>query len=452
MIRPLVCAAAVLAALPGVGHAGGLDFETTDARSIGRAGAVFVSADGGAALQVNPGGLARRADTRVQVGLALHDHDATYRAPDGSDAPRISDRGRIGAAPALAVITGLGRLVIAAAYAPAAKLERRLPAPAFGQPATEVSTLFPHRYAGLSLDYRRDVLSVGAAFRVTDWLGAGVALSASRVALSETRHVWAGFDGRDLVGAPVRDLVVGASGVDWLVPGAVAGVLIAPEAPLELGASVSYTHRAAVSGDASLAATTSNATPRPVLAAPGSSARVAQPLIVRAGARYLGDRVFAEAGAQLELFIGTDPDPMWSLTGIRVEDDTGRTDDFTALPSAIHRRERASARAAVDVELVRGFLWLTGGYAFATSGTAAAELTATYADLAAHTVAIGAESQWSDITLVIGYARTVAAEVTVVSSAIDLTNPFAAGTTRAGDGRYDRGHDAFGAMLEIAWP
>lgn len=442
----------MLAALPGVSLAGGLDFETTGARAIGRAGAVFVSADGGAALQVNPGGLARRADTRVQVGLALHDHDATYRAPEGSDAPRIADRGRIAPTPALAAVTGRGRWVIAAAYAPAANLERRLPAPAFGQPAAEVSALFPHRYAGLSLDYRRDVVSIGAAVRVTDWLGAGVALSISRVALSETRHVWAGFDGRDTVGAPARDLVVGVGGVDWFVPGAVAGVLIAPEAPLELGASVSYTQRAAVSGDASLAATTSNATPRPVLAAPGASARVAQPLIVRAGARYLGDRVFAEAGAQLELFIATNPDPMWSLTGVRVEDDTGRTDDFTALPSAIHRRDRASVRAAVDVELVRGFLWLTGGYAFATSGTAAAELTATYADLAAHTLAIGAESQWSDMTLVIGYARTFAADASVAGSAIDLTNPFDAGTATVGDGRYDRGHDAFGAMLEIVWP
>src|SRR5262245_31055668 len=227
-------------------HAGGLDLDLFGTRSSRRAGTGVRSADGGTSILVNPAGLARRTETRAQVGVALHDDDATYRSPDADEtnSPMIRDRAQPVAAPSAGLATSLGPVVVGAAVLVAGNLERTLPAPQVGQPAEDVSRLFPHRYGGLELDFRRRVLVVGAATRVGEWLGVGVAAGASDVTIGERRRLWAGFAGRtadEQVGAPAWDVDLAMRASDHFVPLAAGGLLVAPpQLPVEMAAAVTW--------------------------------------------------------------------------------------------------------------------------------------------------------------------------------------------------------------------
>lgn len=437
----------------GLAHADGLELDLVGARAIGRAGAVVVSGDGGGALLFNPAGIVRRGGWRVQAGMALHDSDTVYDA--GGDSPVVRDQAGAERAPDAALVGGpesLEAWVFGVAYLETGDLSRAFPAPVPSQPAAQVARLYPHRYGGLALRYQRRTAVAGAAVRATDWLGVGVSLHASAVELSETRHVWAGFDGRDAVGDPSRDMRLSLGGRDWFVPGATLGVLVAPELPLELAASVSWAMDAALDGDANLATATAGVdVPTPALSDPTSRATLASPLVMRAGARYLGQRFFVEVGAEAALFPVTEPDPTWSVTGVTAVDPTGATGELGRVPSLVDRKPRATVRGAADVEVVAGFLWLTGGYAYATRGQRLDRLAPGHADLGRHTLAAGAETQWEGITLTIGYARSMSRAHTVTGSLVELVNPFDAGTGAAANGRYDAAHDAFAAAVEMAW-
>ena len=132
-------------------------------------------------------------------------------------------------------------------------------------------------------------------------------------------------------------------------------------------------------------------------------------------------------------------------------DPTGATGELTRMPSIVDRRNHGALRGAADVEVVGGFLWVTGGYAFAWRGQGLDRLAPGHVDLGGHTVALGAEAQWEQLTFTVGYARTLARTHRAKGSALSLVNPFAAGSAETATGEYEAAHDAFAAAVEIAW-
>jgi hypothetical protein len=447
---------AVTIAGAGPASAGGLDFDLVGARSIGRAGTTTVSGDGGSALVFNPAGLARSTSLRVQVGLSLHDDDASYRAPDAevADSPTVADRGPPAVAPSAAVQGAIGPVVVGAGVLELGHLDRLMPAPAFGQTDPDVDQLFPHRYGGLELRYRRRVAVVGAAMRVGEWLGVGVSLGAADVELGERRRIWAGFASRDELAYPTNDLDLTLSAADHLVPFATAGALAAPPSlPIELGVAVSWSADAYVTGGAALGRTFDRPYPMPLGSAPEARLRLGMPAALRAGARYLGDRVQIEVGAELTWFSDAGKLPTWRTSGLAVRDETGEEAAVGDVPSLVALRDHTALRGALDVEVVSGLLWLTAGYAHSSGATARSHVSAAFGDIAAHTVSLGAEGTWNQITFALGVARRLSPSVDLAPEDSDVLveNPFDAGTASAGAGRHKRAHDAVGLTMEIAW-
>ncbi len=442
----------MIAAASASARAGGPEPASLCPRGLGRAGAVVVSADGTDALVLNPAGLARREGARVQLGATLVDSDVSYDSLD-PDAPTISSRASPTAAPQIGFQLALGSVVVGAAYVELADVVRTLPSPSFDQPANDVARLFPHRYAALSARHARSAVIAGAAFRATDWLGVGASGGFERASLEETRHVWAGFDGRDPLGSAERDLALALSASDPFVPVASAGVLVAPpQVPLELAISGSYAAPAHAEGDARLTSTRTAEFPRPPAEAAAARLRLSPTVTVRTGARYLGDRLTIEVAGELSYFLDSNV-PRWRTDGLTVTDESTAQGDLVQLDSLAPQRDHAALRAAVDVEVVTGFVWLTAGYAYRTASAASSRLSVGFADLDTHLVAAGAEGRWGETTLTVGYARALSAAVRVneSESAIPMVNPFAAGSAPAAAGRYDTAADLLGLSVEIAW-
>ena len=457
----LVRAAAVIIAIGGAApaRAGGLDLDPVGPRAIGRAGTQTVSGDGGAALLVNPAGLARREGTRLQLGVGLFDHDADYRAPDAAaeNRPTVADRSSPVSAPLVAASTSLGPVIVGVAALVEGRLDRTLPAPEPGQLDEDVARLFPHRYGGLELSYRRRTVVLGAATRVGEWLGVGVSVGASDLELRERRRIWAGFAGRDPLAGPARDLDLVLGGEDRFVPVAAAGALIAPPSlPVELALAASHSADAYPDGDPALARTGDRTYPEPLVGPgdgrPRAELRLGAPTVLRAGARYLGERVIVELGAELTLYREAGKLPIWRTRDLAVRDETGREARITRVPSQVALRDHAAVRAAVDLEAAPGFLWLTAGYAFATAATSERRVGPAFGDLGGHTVALGAEASWNQLTFTLGVARVLApaAEVSEADS-LELLNPFEAGTAPAAAGRHRRAQDTVGLTVEMAW-
>ena len=449
----------LVAASAGSARAGGLDLDLFGTRSIGRAGTAVVSGDGGTSILVNPAGLARRTETRAQVGVALHDADSTYQAPDAEaeNSPMIRDRAQPVSAPSAGVATSLGPVVLGGAILVAGSLERTLPSPQVGQPPADVERLFPHRYGGLELDFRRRVLVVGAATRIGEWLGVGIAAGAADVEIGERRRLWAGFAGRtadEQVGAAAWDVDLSLRATDHFVPLAAAGVLVAPpQLPVEMAAAVTWSADAFPDGTASLIAA-GESSPVIIDSGAGAELRVASPTVLRTGLRYLGERFTAELAGDLIWHREAGKLPVWRVHDLAVQDVlSGRVDAVERVPSLAAVRDHAAVRGAVDVEAVPGLLWLTAGYAFATAGTARAHLSPVFGDTGGHTLAIGAEASWNLVTVTLGYARLIAATRTVGAdqTAVEVVNPFDAGTAPAAPGRHGRAHDAVGLAIEVAW-
>jgi len=400
--------------------AGGLELDALGARSIGRAGAVLVSGDGGTALLLNPGGLARRSSLRVQIGMAIHDDAAAFEAVDSAvtGSPVIEDLGQPVSTPFFAVQGSAGPVLLGGAYVEIGDLARSLPAPERNQLPDDV-------------------------------------LTASHVELSEHRQVWAGLEIRadDTVGDSLRDLRLEVEGRDRFVPGACVGVLVAPpQLPMEIALSAGANANAALDGAANLDRTRTDEYPEPVIVgSPTSSASLAMPLSMRAGLRYLGERVSVEANAEVIFFRGDGAAPDWAVDGLTARRAPGVEAALTEVPSLVSQRDHATGRMAVDVEVARGFLWLSLGYAVRAAAARREALSPAHVDLGGHTLALGAEGQWNATTLTIGYSHTFERSLTVNTSQLMLVNPFDAGTMVVGNGRYSRGHDAFGIAMEVAW-
>jgi hypothetical protein len=420
--------------------------EIAPPRTTGRAGTGLVSDDGAGAVLSAPAGLARRDGVRVQAALAIVDHDLTIVTPQAAS-PAIADRSEPAAVPQIAVQGAIGPVVVGAVIATTAARDRRLPSPRPLQPDADVSRLFPHRYAGLASTVRRDTFAIGAATRPTEWLAVGAGAALSRVELGEERRLWAGFSGRDPLGAPGRDVGLALDGSDDAVPSLTASALLAPaSAPLELALAATWSGDLALAG---AAAASADGTPSITAGDPRARLTVDAPLVVRAGARWLGERWAAELGGDLWLHTRGVDAPRWSIDGLRVSDETTLSVAIDDVPALLAQRSHGAVRAAVDIEVASGFVWLTAGWSWSGASVPAGRQTAGFADLGGHTAAAGVEISAGGIAISAGWARTMAAARDVPGQVLQH-NPFGAGAAPANAGRYDAARDTVGLSVELS--
>ncbi len=443
MKRRVICALIALA--PARGHADGIAIIGGSPRAIGRAGAATVGDDGGGALLINPAAMARRGTLRAQLGAAIVEDEVNWQR-DAPDVPRASGQAGSSLAPLGAAIGAIGPWVLGAGMMTSGVVERSLPRPS--DVRTDLGDAFDYRYAGIAGSYRRDTFSVGAARRIGSSLALGLAVGVSRVSVSEHRRIWAGFVGRGAVGDPRSDVDVELSATDAFTPSAVAGVLYAPEdAPIELGASVAWSGIARLDG--TVAAQGSEMGPRiEYAAARGASLVVRQPLAVRAGGRYVGNRVVAELDGDLWVAREGSQATDWAVNGVEIVDPAGVTASLREVPSRISQHTHVALRTAIDVELLPGFLWATAGYAFANLATPAAYLSPSFGDLGGHTLGFGLEATSGGATVSLGWSRTWSM-ATRAPSELWHDNPFAAGDARALSGLYDGSQDQIGVLVEL---
>lgn len=415
-------------------------------RAIGRAGVGTVGDDSGGALLVNPAALARRDTKRAQVGIAVIDDSIVWqRALDG--APNALDQAGSVALPFVAVEGAIGDWVIGAAAMTSTASQRSFRRPGRIPPESFMSA-FDYRYAGMEGSQRRDTVTLGVARRFGDAIAIGIAIAGSRVALTETRRLWAGFEGRkDVVGDPAHDVEIGMTAEDAFAPSAVAGILIAPpETRIELAASIGWAMTAHAQGDVAANGTV----PSVIVQANGAGARLdlRQPLTLRTGARWLGERWIAEIDGDLWIFPAAAESATWQLHGLRVVDTSGVGVDLRQLPSRVSSRTHGAVRGALDLELIAGFLWATAGYALTTAGTSTARLSPTFGDLGGHTLALGLETNAGGFTITLGWARTWSVRRSVPTSRWRLDNPFGAGDAEVPAGSYDGSSDMIGIVID----
>ena len=411
----------LVALVPAQGHADGIAIVGGSPRAIGRAGAATVGDDGGGALLNNPAAMARRDTTRIELGAAATEDDIEWQS-DADGSPRSVGRAGSRSAPLGAVIGAFGNWVIGVGAMTAAVVDRSLPRPGDADPATalDLANRYNYRYAGIAGSYRRDTVALGIARRFGDSLALGISLGAARVSVVEHRRIFASPVGE--IGTTVGDIDLTFSATDPVSESAVAGVLYAsPDAPIELGASVAWTRAVELAGTAAAAETPLG--PRLMTTAPSATLRLTQPLVVRAGGRYVGDRVVAELDGDLWLAARGAESATWSVTGVHVFDAAHAGVDVSRVPSRIAQRTHVAWRAAVDVAIVPGFLWATSGYAFATRGTPADRMSPSFGDLGGHTLGLGLEATSGGVTATLGWSRTWALE-SRAASAFRLDNPF----------------------------
>jgi hypothetical protein len=441
LVRGVCMICALLAAAPDV-RAGGL---IVSPRTIGRAGTGTVVDDGCGALQVNPAALARREGKRAQVGVAFVDDEIAWQS-DTSGAPVARDQASSSIAPFGAGIGSSGPWVIALGAMTSGVSNRSLRRPG-DLPPDQLGVAFDFRYMGIAGAMRRDTVALAVARRIGDQLALGVSLATSRIGVTEVRRMWAGFDGRDTVGDPTLDVELALAGSDRFVPSVVTGILFAPaDAQLELGASLTLSANAHVAADVS--GTTTGSGPR--LMDTGAHARldVAQPWIARGGARYLGKRFVLELGGEVATVPDSAIDATWRVADMMVVDSSGLTVPLTRVPSRISERTSGAFRTALDVELIAGFLWATGGYAYSIGNVSSNRQSPIFGDLGGHTFAAGLEGSTGGVMFTVGWSRTWSI-TTHTDSDLHLDNPFEAGDKRVASGSYDGSVDQIGILLDV---
>ena len=424
------------------------ELDTLSPRAIGHAGASLVSDDGPAALFACPAALARRSERRAQLAGLFIDDDVWLGGTTSH--PRISDRGPAELAPLAGAIQEFGPLIVGLAFTTTASIDRRLPAPEPGLPAATVSADFPHRYAALELRRTQRTLALGAAVRATDWLALGLTATVARADAREARRIWAGFGGRDPLGDPQRDITVTVDGRDGFVPGAAAGLLIAPaDVPLELALGAAWSDDLRAGGTAVL----TTARNPPTLDTGTTSARgdFAAPLTLHAGVRWVGARYTVEGGATAWSY-RDGVDDGWQLAGVRIVDDSGAEATLTRFATRAGRRTHGALRASADVEVLPGFLWLAGGYAWRGAGQSRLATTLGGIDGGGHTLAFGAELTAGAAVITLGWSRQLARTIEVTAPALPYDNPFAGGAEAANLGKHGQARDLVGLGLELTIP
>ncbi len=439
MHRGVICALAALA--PALSRADGIAVVGGSPRAIGRAGASVVGDDGGGALLVNPAAMARRDTERAQIGTSYVE-DALDGKSDNTQATTTRAEGGSSVAPAVAAVGSWHDWVIGMGVLTSAVVERAFAAP----PRDGLGPNFDYRYGGIAGGLRRDTFSLGVARRLGDTLALGVSIGLSRVSIAEHRRIWAGFGGRDMLGSPKNDVDLILYGDSWVAPSAVAGLLYAPEdSQIELGASVGWATPTDLSGRTLAVGTVGG--PSVGLTSPNGSLTVRSPVSVRAGGRYVGERIVGELEGDLWIATAGSTLVDWDVHGIHVIDPAQVITSLEHVPSRLSQRTHVAARGAIDVELISGFLWATGGYAFSTGSTPANRLSPTFGDLGGHTASVGVEATAGGFTLTLGLSRTWY-RATRAPTVLQLDNPFNAGDRAIFNGLYDGSVDQIGFLLE----
>jgi hypothetical protein len=443
--RCVLCALVVLA--PARGRADGIAIVGGSPRAIGRAGAAVVGDDGGGALLINPAAMARRDTLRVELGAAMIE-DAPEWQSDAEGAPLAIGRAGPRVAPLGAAIGAVGDWVIGIGAMTSAVIARSLPRPSDAT-SDPLGVIYDYRYTGIAGSYRRDTLSLGVARRLGDSLALGLSLGAARVTATERRRLWASRSAHDAVDMPEADLDVSLSATDPLTESAVAGVLYAPtEVPIELGASVGWTRMVRLDGTLRAFGTPASLVGVHT-ATPHASLHVHQPLAVRAGGRYVGDRLVAELDGDLWIAPPGSDTAVWQTQGLSLDDPMQPAQPIALrrIPSRLAQRNHYAVRAAVDVALVPGFLWATCGYAYATSATPPSRLSPSLGELGGHTLGLGLEATTGGVTATLGWSRTWSPE-TDPPTALEVDSPFPASNAPVPHGTYAGSVDQVGVLIE----
>lgn len=433
----------------GSARADGLVIGGGSPRAIGRAGVGTASDDTGGALLVNPAAIARRDTTRVQIGASVIDDAVEWH--EATSAPPARDQSGSTTLPFAAIEGGLGSWVLGVGVMTSAASERSFATPGRNPPST-FGQMFDDRYAGLAGSIRRDTATAGGARRIGESIAVGAAFAISRVEIGEVRALWANHQ-QSAVGDPNHDVDIAIDAVDWVSPSAVAGVLLAPpDTHVELAASVAWSSDIHVSGDARAARWATDAMTTPGVTVTGANGRawldVRQPITVRTAARWAGERWSAELDGDLWIFPRQADETTWGLSGIRVVDASNVAADITQMPSRISTRSHGAVRGALDVELIEGFLWATGGYAYTTSSTGTAHLSTTFGELGGHTAALGLEVAAGGFTISLGWARQWSTKRALSGSAWQHDNPFGSPDAAIPGGTYDGSSDMVGIAVD----
>jgi hypothetical protein len=133
--------------------------------------------------------------------------------------------------------------------------------------------------------------------------------------------------------------------------------------------------------------------------------------------------------------------------GVRVIDSSGALEDLRTIPSRISQKTHAAVHGAVDVELIPGFLWATGGYAFSSLGTSADRLSPSFGDLGGHTLGLGLETTAGGFTVTLGWSRTWSHTMKAPTQ-LQLDNPFPGGDGPVMSGTYGGSLDQIGILVE----
>ncbi|MEO8699501.1 MAG: hypothetical protein ABI867_05630 [Kofleriaceae bacterium] len=427
-------------------HGGGLVIVNGSPKAIGRAGTSTVGDDGAGALLANPAAMARREGYRAQAGFAFVDDELAWQSTTPG-APITRDQAQSSIAPYVGVFGSVGGWVIGVGAMTSAVSDRSLRPPRDVPDPEDFGVAFDYRYLGIAGGSRRDTVTAGVARRLGDSVALGISLAASRVQVTEVRRVWAGFSGRDMVGSPLQDVELGFSGKDRFAPSAVAGLLIAPaHTSIELGASVAWAATAKI--DASVIGSGTRPGPSVASDSSGASLTLEQPVTIRAGGRYVGDRFVAELGGEVSIAPRAAANHRWTIDSMRVVDPTGVEVTLASVPSRISMRTHGAIRGAVDAELIPGFLWATAGYAYTVGAVAATKQSPIFGDLGGHTLGLGLEGTAGGFTLTLGWSRTWSmARSSTTQFALD--NPFNAGDGLTPSGLYDGSVDQLGILLDV---
>jgi hypothetical protein len=442
--RCVLCALVLLA--PARGFADGNSIVGGSPRAIGRAGAAVVGDDGGGALLINPAAMARRDTTRAELGGATVEDTVDWQR-SSIGVPLSVSRAGSRIAPFGAAIAAIGGWIIGLGATTAAVIDRSLPRPGDvgGDDPGKLGMVYDYRYAGIAGSYRRDTVSLGVARRLGDSLALGASVSAARVSVTEHRRFWAARMPRE-DSTDQGDVDVALSATDPFVPSAVIGLLYAPgEVPIEIGASLGWA--GALRLDGGLQAHSAVSAPEVAVDSPHASLRLSQPLALRAGGRYVGDRVVAELDGDVWLAPAGSGVAVWGVSGLRVTETGYPAVDLTQVPSRISQRSHLAVRAAVDVAIVPGFLWATGGYAFASRATRESRLSPTFGDLGGHTLGLGLEATAGSVTVTLGWSRTWSPAITARSS-LKVDSPYDNSNSSVPAGSYTGSIDQVGVLVE----
>ena len=444
VLRRVVCALVALAPAPA--HADGIAIVGGSPRSIGRAGAATVGDDGGGALLINPAALARRDLTRLQLGATTIEDELHWQS--ATDATPLSS-GQAGSrlAPLGAAIGPCGSWIVGAAMMTSGVSARALARP--GDARGDLGSTYDYRYAGIAGSYRRDTLALGAARRLGDSIAVGLSITASRVAVSEHRRIWAGFAGRAAIGDPRSDVDLELTASETVTPSAVVGLLYAPDdSRLELGGSLAWSPTVALEGTVTAVGSQPDGPSIEATGAPRATLEVRQPWTLRAGARYVGERVVAELDGDLWFASDAARSASWQLRGVRVVDPSQVATDLLRVPSRISYGSHVALRASLDVELIPGFLWATGGYALSTAATSASRQSPSFGDLGGHTLGLGIETTTGGVTVTLGWSRTWSLSSSATTD-LALDNPFIGGDGPVPAGTYGGSIDQVGVLVEL---